>query len=416
MKSLWLRILTIVVAAAFAADSNPASGQCPDGCGAALLGSVPGSVLGDSFSAGDSFSGGPCGPVGGLLGSMQGDGSGWGGAPAGHQLGGTCCGPHWYDLMIQGVFMQRAGGDNVALMSRGIQGTTFPNIVQSTDDADFNFEAGFRVGGRFQTSALHSIEAIYLGGLDWDDRNIVTNDEHNLYSVFSDFGNDPFGGFEDSDQASISTIDYDSELDSAELNFRTAIAPINEKTHTSLLWGLRYLRVDESFNHRIDVLRHFDDINNVERMREFTNYQIAVTNDMFGLQGGGESVICISPGIQFGAEGKLGIFGTSTDVNSLLTSTTLTDTFAETSRKGSVSFMSDASMFFLWQFHPMFKVRAGYDLIFINGIGTAASNYDTRARNIANGNELLAAQRVAEADTNDSVFYHGANFGFEFGW
>jgi len=318
--------------------------------------------------------------------------------------------------MIQSVFLQRAGGDEIGLISRGIQGTTFPNIVQTTNVDDFNFEAGFRAVARFQMSALHSIEAVYLGGLDWDDRNVVTDENDNLFSVFSDFGNDPFGGFEDSDQASISSVEYDSEFDSVEINFRTAMAPTDERIHTSLLWGFRYLRVDESLDQRIDVLPHFDDINDVPRMAEFTEYSIGVTNDMFGLQGGGESVICLSPGIQLGAEGKIGIFGTTTDFNSNLTSTTLPDGLTSASQKGGVSFMSDASAFLLWQLHPLFKFRAGYELIFISNIGTASSNYDVDIVQASIDSPLLVAQRVIEGDTNDSVFYHGLNFGLEFGW
>lgn len=424
MNSLWLRNVTTLLAFTMTAVTGLATtswAQCGDGCGASTIGSypaalasqfsggVPGSYLGDSFSAGDSFCGGPGGPM------MPGAGD-WGGGGTGYQLGGSCCGPHWYDFAIQGVFMLRDGGDAQGLMSRGIRGNAAPNIVQSTDSTDFNYEAGIRVAGRFQTSALHSIEAIYLGGLDWDDRSVVTDDQHNLYSVFSDFGNDPFGGFEDSDQASISTIDYDSELDSVELNFRRAIAPTSERFHSSLLWGFRYLRIDESLNHRITVLAHFDDINQVPREDEFTNYQIAVTNDMLGLQAGGESIVCLSPGIQFGAEGKLGVFGTNIDLSSALNSTTLDPGLVENDSDGTVSFMSDANLFMLWQFHPMFKFRAGYEMLFIQGVGTAGSNYDAAARSIATGNPLVTAGRVVDVDSNDNVFYHGLHLGFEFGW
>ena len=423
MKSLWLRNVTTLVAftLAMAGIVDTSWAQCPDGCGASVVGSYPsalashfggggpGGLLGDSFSAGDSIQGGPGGPF------LSGAG-GWGGGGTGYQLGGSCCGPHWYDFAIQSVFLQRDGGDSMGIISLGIPGVGPPDIVQSTGSPDFNFEAGIRVAGSFQTSALHSIEAIYLGGLDWDDRVVVTNGEDNLFSVFSNFGNDPFGGFEDSDQASISSLTYDSELDSVELNFRRALPPVSDRMHTSVLWGFRYLRIDESLNQRIDVLAHFDDINMVPRGNEFTEYDIAVTNDLFGLQAGGESLICLSPGIQFGAEGKFGVYGNNADLDSSLTSTTLTDTLIENDRDGTVSFVSDANIFLLWQFHPMFKFRTGYEVIFFQGIGTAASNYDPSARSIADGDPLLTAGRIIDVDNNDNAFFHGFHFALEFGW
>ena len=313
------------------------------------------------------------------------------------------------------MFLTRAGGDSQALISRGIRGEAGATIVQSTDSPSLNLEGGIRVGGRFQTSALHSIEAIYLGGLDWDDRHVVTDDNNSLYSAFSDFGNDPFGGFEDADQASISAVVFDSELDSVEVNFRRAMAPVSNRIHVSTLWGLRYLRVDESLSHRIDVLPHFDDINGVARDAAFTEYDIRVTNDLFGVQGGAESILCISPGIQFGMEGKFGLYGNNADLNSVLESTTLARSVEDDS-DGQVSFVSDANLFFLWQFHPMFKFRAGYEMLFISGIGTASSNYDSRARSIATGNPLIVAGNVTQVDSNDDAFFHGAHFGFEFGW
>ncbi len=417
--------------------------QCSDGCGAAVVGSYPQGMLAgpggmpgmgmppqmsmgmgmppgmgmgmpqgmgmpaNMFQAGDSVQGGPQGPFGRNHG-------GWGGRQMGYQLGGSCGGPHWYDFAAHGVMLKRKGGDGRTFMSRGIRGLAGATIVQDTNSIDYDFEAGFRIAGQFQTSALHSIEAIYLGGLDWDDRSIVTDLDHNLYSAFSEFGNSPFGGFEDADQASRSTLDTEAELDSVEINFRRAMAT-GKRAKSTLLIGFRYLRVDEALNHRIDVLPHYDDINLINREQEFLNYDLKVTNDLFGLQGGGEALFCLTKSIQIGAEGKVGVYGTDVDLDSSLTSSTI-DANTESASDSMASFVSDGNVFLLWQIHPMFKFRAGYELLFIQDVGTLAANYDASARNIAVGNPLLNIERPVKIDHNDNIFYHGGHVGFELGW
>ena len=45
------------------------------------------------------------------------------GMDGGYQdYGGTCCGPHWFDFLMEGVLLTRTGDDDVALMSQGIRG------------------------------------------------------------------------------------------------------------------------------------------------------------------------------------------------------------------------------------------------------------------------------------------------------
>jgi len=346
----------------------------------------------------------------------------WAGGGSGYtNLGGTCCGPHMWDFMAQAVFLRRDfnAGDSLGIMSDGIAGLAPPNIVQSTTSGDFNFEPGFRVGGRFQMSAVHSVEAIYLGGLDWDDRDVVTTPFHDLYSVFSDFGNLPFGGFEDSDQASISTLDYDSELDSVELNYRRAWMLPDQRTTGSFLCGLRYVRIDESLNHLINVLPHFDDINMVDRFTEFTEYNIAATNDLIGFQIGAELVTCLSPGIQVGGEVKGGIFGNGASQDSVLNSTTLMpNPIIEGESDTGFAFMTDANAFALWQIHPLWTLRAGYEVMLFSNVATASSNYNGNSPflNGPNSFPIPMPLRVPDLDDHDTAVYHGFHVGVEFGW
>ncbi len=439
---VWLHILTVLILTgsmsvetcqAFGLlDSWAGGNSCPPAAGRGLGGGLLGGGL--NFNPMASLQGlasggvaSPCGR-GGYPAAAAPFGPGgppnvpnqWAGGGSGYaNLGGTCCGPHWWDFMAQAVFLKREfRGNGQGLMSEGIRGLAPPNIVQSTQSNDFNFEPGFKVGGRYQMSAVHSLEGIYMGGLDWDDRDVVTSTMHDLYSAFSDFGNSPFGGFEDSDQASISTLDYDSELDSAEVNYRRVWALQDQKTSGSLMCGFRYVRIDESLNHRIDVLPHFDPISMVNRFSEFTDYNIQTTNNMFGFQVGAELVSCLSEGIFFGGEFKGGLFANRAEQDSILDSTTLTEAINEASRDVGASFMTDANVFLLWQFHPMWKMRVGYEVLFFSQVATAGGNYNANPPNINGPNSFPIPMplRVVDVDDHDTALYHGFHLGVEFGW
>ncbi|MEM7312042.1 MAG: BBP7 family outer membrane beta-barrel protein [Planctomycetota bacterium] len=329
-----------------------------------------------------------------------------------------CSGPHEYDFFFDTVYFRRAKGRNVGLMSDGIRGLADPNLVLQTDGIDYNFEPGYRIGGRFQLSAVHSIEAEYLGGVDWDDRITRFSATNELYSVFSDFGNLPFGGFEDSDQASSTTLSMDSELDSAEFNYRKSWSTQDFMTSGSWLCGIRYLRVDESLQHRIDVTPHFDPINLINRAAEFTQYDIRANNSLFGPQIGAELLRCLSCGISLGMEGKLGVFANRTSLRSTLQATTL-GTLVENDQSRELAFMGDGSAFLLWKFHPLWSLRAGYEVLWVGNVATAAANYNSAPflNTDPLGNPVaVGTTRAVNTKDDDNLLYNGFFVGVEFGW
>lgn len=433
MRSLWLKMLAVSVLLGSVFASSTTAGGLLDAFGWSRGGLGCGPGVGsrlNPLNALKQLAGSECGQEGYPAAAAPYPGYGppsvpnqWAGGGTGYSdMGGTCCGPHMWDFMAEAVFLRRefSAGDEIGLMSQGIQGLGPPNLVQTTSSNDFNFEPGFRVGGRFQMSAVHSLEAIYLGGLDWDDRDQVTTPDHDLFSAFSDFGNMPFGGFEDSDQASIATLLYDSELDSVELNYRRAWMLPDQRTTGSILCGLRYVRIDEALNHRIDVLPHFDPINMVDRFTEFTEYDIATRNHLIGFQTGAEIVRCLSPGILFGGEIKGGLFGNNASQDSVLNSTTLstTEAIVEGESDTGLAFMTDARAFLLWQFHPLWKLKVGYEAMLFSQVATASSNYNPNPPflNGPNSFPIPMPLRVVGLDDHDTALYHGFHIGFEMGW
>ncbi len=332
-------------------------------------------------------------------------------------FGGTCCGPHWYDFFAEAVVLRRENGFNQVLMTQGIRGLAPPSAIAAlqTDDLDFGYKPGFRVGGRFQTSAVGSIEAIYLGGIHWDDQAFATSNNNDLYSAFSDFGNDPFGGYEDSDQAAFSSVIYDSELDSVEVNFRKDHTSHRYRLSSSFLIGVRYVRIDEELNHRIDVEPHFDPINMVPREAAFTQYDVLTKNDLIGGQIGSEVVMCLFPGLTLGAELKAGAYGNRAELHSNLSSTTIPGGSNENLDNTGFAFASDGKAFLLWQFHPLWKLRGGYEVLYLNGVATSSGNYKSSPFiNTSPGGGTMPGQ--VTLNNGDDLVYHGFQLGLEFGW
>ncbi len=343
----------------------------------------------------------------------------WANGGGGYQnLGGTCCGPRWWDFRAEAVFLTRSLGGGIPIMSDGIRGFGPPQTVLASNSAQFNFEPGFRVAGRFQLNAVSSIEAEYLGGLDWDDRKTRFSNSNSLYSAFSDFGNIPLGGFEDSDQASNTSLSYESELDIIEVNSRREWSSNDSRTHGSWLLGVRYARIDESLVHDINVSPHFDPINLINRAAEFTNYNIRVENDLVGLQAGSEVIRCLSPGLTLGGEIKGGVYGNNAELRSTLVSTTLPGGVVENESDAGMAFASSGRLFLLWQIHPLWKLSSGYEVMFFDGVATASGNYNAAPflNTDPAGNPVVTPIRQVRLDDHENLLFHGFHIGLEFGW
>lgn len=329
-------------------------------------------------------------------------------------LGNDCCGPHWYDFMIQSVYMSRAQDSELILSSFGIRGNAPPTVALSSDDIDFDFEPAYRVAGRFQLSAVKNVEAIYLGGLTWSENAFAVSNNNSLYSIFSDFGNTPFGGFEETDQASRHDYRFDSELDSVEINLRKSWVSPNSSTNGSWLIGVRYLKIDEELRYNTQVSAHFDPINMVPRGPASAQYDVFTRNDLVGVHVGSELVHCLSRGIQLSAEGKFGIFGNDVDQGSSLVSNTLPNGVTQANDgESQFAYALEGNLFFLWQFHPLFKFRSGYEVLFVDGIALAQDNFNAQVLSQVSTFGFIPQTPLFD---NGEAFYHGFHLGLEFGW
>ena len=81
-------------------------------------------------------------------------------------------------------------GFPVGISSEGIAGP----IVLSTDDGAFDTEIGMRFEATIPLNGGRVLEFSYMGLFDHSANETVTSNG-NLFSVLSDFGTAPFGGF-----------------------------------------------------------------------------------------------------------------------------------------------------------------------------------------------------------------------------
>ena len=127
------------------------------------------------------------------------------------------------------------------------------------------------------------------------------DDTRRLFSVYSDFGTTPAGGFPTTDQALFHSIAYSSDLDSVEINWRDSWIRPNYRLSGSRLIGFRYVKLDEAF-------QFFTQVDPMRGVTE-SDYQVRTDNDLLGAQIGGEFTMCLLPSVIIGGEVKAGLFG-----------------------------------------------------------------------------------------------------------
>ncbi len=335
--------------------------------------------------------------------------------------GGTCCGPRWFDFAVDAVFMVRTGTGfgSQAITSLGIRGEDPPRVVMAVDDLDFDWKAGVRATVRHQFNAVDGLEAVYLDGINWDDAVRVTSDNHDLYSAFSDFGNLSFSGFAETDQASVHELSYRSDMDSVEVNWRHGFMKPGGRHSGAFLIGARYVKLDERMGFHSEVQRHEDTLNNgVIRDDASLDYVVNVDNDLVGAQIGCDFVTCLFPSMMIGSEIKGGVYGNSTEQNTNITSITdITRSVREEADDDDVSFLVEANVYGLIQFHPLWKARIGYQAMYLSDIAVAADNLNTEPFSLSSESTFVGSSgRAAIIDNDGEAFYHGAYLGLEFGW
>lgn len=389
----------------------PFPGVPMQGMPAPLPGAMPSGPMGPPPGA--------CGACGGLGCQMCGPGGGLHGGGLhddnvrlGHLLkfllpygDGGVCAPRWYDIYAEAMFLAREDVSRFQpFTSDGPAGFGPPLVVLSTDDLSFNdYEAGFRVQTAIHLGPGGSLEFGYMGTFNWDSRASVTDENNELFSVISDFGSDPLFGFKDTDASSFQGIEYSSTFDTVELDFRHRWVTPNCRLHGSWLMGVRYFKLDEEFRYLTQNTQDPPD------GPGFMNYFVGTSNSMTGFQLGGDLWLSLIPGLRFGGEAKVGLFGNHAEQRTTIAVSELDGLLVEEEASDDVAFISEAQLTVTWRLSQHWTLRGGYHVLFIEGVALAPENFNEAP-------PFIDGERVPFINDNGNAFYHGFTGGLEWAW
>jgi hypothetical protein len=275
----------------------------------------------------------------------------------------------------------------------------------STSDLDFDFDPGLRATIGVRICGGRALEFTYFGLAEGNGDAVAASSDPNAFLIFPDnlFGNvfvNP----------GVVNIRYSSSLNSFELNLPCCCGCCDkcgdecgcgEDRCRSTEWfaGFRYINISEELN--ISAQR------TVAGGLEEGSYDIRTTNHLYGVQVGARERRTRG---RFGweATGKVGIFGndahqeqTVTDFPNFQIRPTVS------TRGGQVAFIGDTNLSALYRLTEVWNLRAGYNLIWIEGLALAPDQLDFDFASATGGSQL---------HSGGGIFLHGVNVGVEARW
>jgi hypothetical protein len=325
---------------------------------------------------------------------------------------GGCAAPRWYDFAADYMMLKRDNtGHSQNFTSSGISFGA-PNIVLSTNNLDFgSYKPGFRFSAAVQLMAANSLEFTYFGQFNYTSHAQVEDPNGNLFSVFSNFGTQPFGGFAEFDQANVQRISYQSSFDSFEVNWRNRWMAPNCRYQGSWTLGIRHFILDEKFRYSSSSIA-----NGFDPGTGFIPAQsvdlTTTTNDLTGFQIGTDMWICILPGLRVGGELQAGVYGNHMGINTTIGSNLNNVVFREHLTSNDVSFIGQANLLATYRFNYQWTGRIGYQFLYVDGVALGSENFNSKPPALFNP----FIPRAPLVNDDGSVFYHGFSFGLEYMW
>ncbi len=305
------------------------------------------------------------------------------------------CGPRWFNVSVEALYWKRE--DVSRLQNFASDGIAGP-IVLSTDDLDFDNELGFRATARYDVGPSSNIEASFTGVFNWAAAAQVTDAGNNLYSILSDYGIDPAGGYVETDAADLQRLEYSTNLNSVDLSWRHHWMAPNMRLQGSWLVGARYTNLEETFRYITTA------------GTDFLTYRTITHNNLIGFQTGGDLYACVLPGLVFGGELKAGVYGNRAEQDTSILATSIDPAQREEATSTEIALIAEGGASIVYQLSPGWSLRAGYTFLFMDGVALAPENFNGAAP-FAGG-----PARPITINSNGNVLYHGPTAGLEWMW
>lgn len=288
----------------------------------------------------------------------------------------------WYDFSADVMFLETSGaGGGQVLTTQGIGGAP---VLRAGDADDDGLAVGARLSIAFIVGPGGNIEVTYLGGNRWEDEASVSDGTMNLFSFLSDFGNAPFGGFQDTDESLMQSAATLATFHSGEVNYRRRTVGPYGRFQWSGLGGIRYMRYDSDFNYTT-----LGDNNTAVPPRlRFFEMNSSVDNELIGVQIGGDLWWNVIPGVNVGIGLKGGPMGNHITRKSVVSANSL-GVFATpgsvslSDRASETAWMGEIEATLLYRISHSWTIKSQYYLLSVDTIGYG---FDTNAaRSLVSG-------------------------------
>jgi hypothetical protein len=281
------------------------------------------------------------------------------------------------------------------------------NIVLSTGNIEPDFAAAghFLIG--YTINECFQVEGSYTGVTEADNmaaiRDVTPNalgGRGNLFSPFSGFGANPITGVDYNNSAQIR---FTSSLNTVELNIRRKVPMPPERLSVSILFGVRYIGLPETFDYATT--------SNAPATGAVTNtMHVESDNQMIGPQIGSLFELYVDNRWWINFEAKAAVMNDRarqttdyTNINAVGASV-----FSGSEREDHTAFAETLDVTFVYRWSPNFTTRLGYQALFLQDVALAANNFNTDYN--------IVTQGPAQLNHRGSAIFHGPYAGIMFGW
>jgi hypothetical protein len=253
----------------------------------------------------------------------------------------------WY-VQAEFVLLDRSVSEIDSTVDFAVEGEDIELEIE--EDIDFDFEPGTRLTLGHQFAPRDAVEFTFWGLYNFNfDSGVSVDIPEQFENVLALDGD----------------LDYDSQLNSFELNYRRSLSPEGDRFQADLLAGLRYVRVDENFE--LDLISEGSALIPDGTAAEL---DIKVDNNIFGLQIGGDLSYRIADPLNLGLVLKSGLFFNSASQNSDFTNRVGVgpNSADGDASETEITPLVEAGLFLTWNINQDISLRAGYNLLFLGSL------------------------------------------------
>lgn len=317
----------------------------------------------------------------------------------------------WYDVSVE--FMAMRQNQDAAVLPITSQGTLpLGNIVLTTAAVDDDSLApGARISFAMICGVGGNLEATYMGFDEFGGRATVNTVAPGLlFSAFSNFGQAPPGGYNDTDQSLSQSIASESRLNSFEVNYRRRWVGPYSRFQGSWLAGFRYIDYDDIFRYSTQ--------GNVPG--NFFNGAFDASNSLTGFQFGGDLWWNLYPGINLGVGYTAGILGNDARNTLNANFNSAAQQLFDTAQDTETVWMNEITATLVYRISYSWSIRSSYHFLDLNNIALGTSSLPTVVENYRNqiiaGTVGTGANLLGPVNAGNDVNFSGFTIGAEYLW